>query len=188
VEGLARRLGGILTSYTRIAWGGLFAPRLGARRPLWVHQGVVLGERGILLGVRFDLRGWELPGGAALDGESGEDAVRREILEETGLRVAVERRVGDYVRSGFRPHTARVYACRPVSGDPRCSSETLAVGWFDSDRLPDTLFPWYRAPIADALAGHTEPVVRHEYQGAAAVLSGMRIDLRMRFTRDPVGR
>jgi len=188
VEGLARRLGGILTSYTRIAWWGLFAPRLGARQPLWVHQGVVLGERGVLLGVRCDLRGWELPGGAALDGESGEDAVRREILEETGLRVSVERRVGDYVRTGFRPHTARVYACRRVSGEPRTSSETLAVGWFDPDRLPATLFPWYRVPIADALAMGAEPVVRHEHQGAAAVLAGMRIDLRMRFAREPNGR
>jgi 8-oxo-dGTP pyrophosphatase MutT (NUDIX family) len=188
VEGLARRLGGILTSYARIAWWGLFAPRLGARRPLWVHQGVVLGERGVLLGVRRDLRGWELPGGAALAGESGEDAVRREIVEETGLRVAVERRVGDYVRTGFRPHTARVYACRYVSGEPRASSETLTVGWFDPHRLPDTLFPWYRGPIADALAAGGEPVVRHEHQGAAAVLAGMAIDLRMRFGRGSDGR
>ncbi len=185
MESLARRLGGILTSYARIAWWGLFAPRLGARRSLRVYQGVVLGERGVLLGVRRELRGWELPGGAALTGESGEDAVRREVLEETGVRVAVERLVGDYVRTGFRPHVARVYACRRLSGEPRTSRETLAVDWFDPDRLPDTLFPWYRAPIADALAMGGEPVVRRERQGAAAVLAGMRIDLRMRFARHP---
>lgn len=178
----------MLTSYTRIAWWGLFAPRLGAGRPLPVYQGVVIGERGVLLGVRRDLRGWELPGGAALAGESGEDAVRREIFEETGVRVAVERCVGDYVRTGFRPHVAHVYACRRVSGEPRTSSETLAVGWFDPDRLPDTLFPWYRAPIADALATGAEPVARRERQGVAAVLAGMRIDLRMRFARGSGGR
>ena len=178
----------MLTSYTRIAWWGLFAPRLGAGRPLPVYQGVVIGERGVLLGVRRDLRGWELPGGAALAGESGEDAVRREIFEETGVRVAVERRVGDYVRTGFRPHTARVYACRHLSGELRASCETMALGWFDPGRLPDTLFPWYRAPITDALAAAAEPVVRREHQGVAAVLAGMRIDLRMRFAPGPNGR
>jgi 8-oxo-dGTP pyrophosphatase MutT (NUDIX family) len=188
VRDLARRLRGVLTSYTRIAWWGLCSPHIGARRPLWVHQGVVLGERGVLLGVRRDLCGWELPGGAALAGESGEDAVRREILEETGLRVAVERRVGDYVRTGFGPYTARVYACRCVGGELRTSEETLALDWFDPHRLPDTLFPWYRAPIADALAAGAEPVVRREHQGVAAVFAGMRIDLRMRFARDPSAR
>lgn len=187
MEGLARRLVGILTSYARIAWWGLFAPRIGARRPLWVHQGVVLGERGVLLGVRCDLRGWELPGGAARDGESGEEAVRREIFEETGLRVAVDRRVGDYVRTGFRPHTARVYACRPLAGELRASDETLAVRWFDPERLPDTLFPWYRGPIADALRSDGAPVLRREHQGLAAVLRGMAIDLRMRFGRGAPG-
>jgi 8-oxo-dGTP pyrophosphatase MutT (NUDIX family) len=188
VEGLARRLGGLLTSYTRIAWWGLFSRHRVAHGPLWVHQGVVLGERGILLGVRRDLRGWELPGGAALAGESGEDAVQREILEETGLRVAVERRVGDYVRTGFGPYTARVYACRCVGGALRTSGETLALDWFDPHRLPDTLFPWYRAPIADALAAGAEPVSRREHQGVAAVLAGLRIDLRMRFARDSSAR
>jgi 8-oxo-dGTP diphosphatase len=175
-----RRLGGILPSYLRIAWWGLVGPRLSEREPLQVYQGVVFGSRGILLGVRRDLRGWELPGGSALPGESGPGAVRREIFEETGVCVEVERRVGDYVRSGFRPHTAHIYACRHLSGEPRPSSETLDVGWFDPRALPATLFPWYRAPIADALASPGEPVLRHERQGIGAILAGMRIDLRMR--------
>ena len=175
-----RRLGGLLSSYARIAWWGLASPRLSESGPLNVYQGVVFGASGILLGVRRDLRGWELPGGSALPGESGPDAVRREILEETGVDVDVERRVGDYVRSGFRPHTAHVYACRYLSGEPRSSRETLDAGWFDPRKLPKTLFPWYRAPIADALRPPGEPVIRHEHQGVGAILSGMRIDLRMR--------
>ena len=58
------------------------------------------------------------------------------------------------------------------------------MGWFDPAALPDTLFPWYRAPIADALAAAAEPAVRHEHQGLPAVLRGMRIDLRMRVSGD----
>ena len=140
----------------------------------------MLGERGILLSVRRDLRGWELPGGSALSGEAGIDAVAREVLEETGVAVEVERHVANYVRTGFRPHTACIYACRYVSGEPRPSEETPMVRWFDLTALPSTLFPWYRGPIADTLAQNEDLVVRHEYQGVRAVMAGMAIDLRMR--------
>ncbi|MBW1683445.1 MAG: NUDIX domain-containing protein [Deltaproteobacteria bacterium] len=184
---MSGRLAGILPVYARLAWWGLVSPRRRARAPLVVVHGVILSERGVLLSVRSDLRGWELPGGNAEPGEPGEAALRREILEETGLEVAVERRVGDYVRTGFAPHTARAYRCRPVGGELRPSSETPLVRWFPSDAVPDTLFPWYRAPLADALAELPEPVTRHEHWGAAAIWAGMRIDLRMRLSKHRAG-
>ena len=61
------------------------------------------------------------------------------------------------------------------------------VRWFDPRALPSTLFAWYRAPLADALSGLPEPVVRHEYQGVRAVLAAMGIDLRMRLSGDRAG-
>ena len=174
-------------AWARVAAFGLLAP-LGERRPLVVQQAVVLAEPGVLLAVRGDVRGWELPGGNAHPGESDEDALRREVREETGLEVAVEARVGDYVRSGFRPHVARVWRCRPLGGSLRPSAETPRVEWFDPAALPDTLFPWYREPLADALAWRAEPVLRRERLGLAAVWAGMRIDLRMRLSGDRAGR
>ena len=177
--GRLRALLAILPNYAAIAFSGLVAPRV--RRGVDViQQAVVLGERGVLLAVRGDLRGFELPGGSALAGESDEAAVRREVREETGIEVEVEGRVGDYLRSGFRPHVARVWRCRALGGEPRPSDETLRVGWFDPAAPPEALFPWYRAPLADALARLPAPVERHERLGAAAVLAGLRIDLRMR--------
>lgn len=178
--GLAARLGDLFPTYAKIAWWGLVAPRVFEGKALVVHQAAVLSERGVLLAVRSDLRGWELPGGNALPGESGEEAVRREVCEETGVLVAVERRVGDYVRTGFRPHTARVWRCRAIGGAPRPSDETPVVRWFAPEDVPDTLFPWYRAPLEDALADRDEPALRREHQGVRSVLAGMRIDLRMR--------
>ena len=184
---MSGRLAGILPIYARLAWWGLVSPRRRARTPLVVYQGVILSERGVLLSVRSDLRGWELPGGNAEPGEPGEAALRREILEETGLEVAVERRVGDYVRTGFAPHTARAYRCRPLRGELRSSSETPLVRWFPPHAVPDTLFPWYRAPLADALAELPEPVTRHERWGVAAIAAGIRIDLRMRLSNHRAG-
>ena len=188
MAGLASRLAGVLPSYAKIAWWGWVRPRLHPRDPvLVVYQAVILSERGVLLTVRSDLRGWELPGGHAGPAETGGEALRREVLEETGVAVVVERLVGDYERTGFLPHTARVYRCRPVSGAPQPSLETPVVRWFPPEAPPDTLFPWYRGPLADALADLPEPVTRRERQGIGAVLAGALIDLRMRLSSDRAG-
>lgn len=178
--GRIRRLLGALPSYAQTAWWGIVGPRL-EREPLQVMQAVVIGDEGLLLTVRSDLRGWELPGGNAHAGETPEQALRREVLEETGITVETVRYVGDYVRTGFRPHRAHVWLCRPLAGMPTPSPETLRVAWHAGDALPKTLFPWYLEPIADALAKHADPVERHDHQGLRAILAGMRIDLRMRW-------
>jgi len=180
--GLAGRLGRVLPVYAKTAWWGLVQPRTSERAPLVVHQAVVLSERGVLLSVRSDLRGWELPGGNAEPGESGEEALRREVREETGVEVEVERLSGVYRRSGFRPHTARVYRCRPLGGEPRPSSETPLVQWFAPEDVPGTLFPWYRGPLEDALADRSDVVERDERWGIGAISAGIWIDLRMRLS------
>ena len=182
-----RELIDAVVTYARLGWWGLVEPRWLDARPLVVLQGVVKGEGGILLAVRSDLRGWELPGGTPEAGEAAEVALIREIAEETGLDVEIDRHVGDYQRGGFRPHTAKVYLCHPLGGRLRTSAETRCVRWFDPGRLPDTLFPWYRQPIADALQHGLEVVLRRERHGLASILAGMSIDLRMRGSGDRAG-
>jgi 8-oxo-dGTP pyrophosphatase MutT (NUDIX family) len=174
-------------NYVKIAWRGLVSSRVGKREPVAVSQAVILSEHRVLLAVRRDLRGWELPGGHLMTGESPEDGLIREVREETGHDIAIERHVGDYVRTGFRPYTASVFRCRVVGGALRPSVETPVVRWFDIAELPDTLFPWFREPLADAFAERLEPVARCNYQGAAAVWAGFKIDLRMRLSDDCAG-
>ena len=169
-----------LPRWLRLAWWGLVEPHLPGHPPLVVHQAVVIGPEGVLLAQRAELRGWELPGGRALPGESGERAVRREILEETGVEVEAVRLVAEYTRSGFRPHVARVYRCAYAAGFPSGSEETPAVRWFSPAALPENLFPWFRGPLADALMAPSEPLRRRERQGLRAVAAGMRIDLATR--------
>jgi 8-oxo-dGTP diphosphatase len=185
---IVRALVRAFVAYVRIAWWGLVSPRVSEDRPLVVLQAVIAEQGKILLAVRGDLRGWELPGGAHESDETFEEGVCREVREETGLEIAVERHVGDYVRTGFRPHTAKVYACRVVSGELRVNWENLELRYFDIGELPETLFPWYRGPIADALAEAGRPVERSEHQGVSAILEGMAIDLRMRLSRNRAGR
>ncbi len=187
MAGLVGRLAGAIPSYLEIAWWGLVSPRWREREPLVVCQAEVVSERGVLLVVRHSLRGWELPGGNGFPGESPEATVIREVREETGLDTAVERQVGDYVRTGFRPHTASVFGCRVIGGELRPSAETPRACWFDPAQLPDTLFPWFRVPLADGLSARKETVERHDHQGLGAIWAGLKIDLRMRWSDDRAG-
>ena len=187
MPGLVGRLVAAAPNYMKIAWHGLVSPRMGKREPIAVSQAVILSEQRVLLAVRRDLRGWELPGGHLQPGESSEEGLIREVHEETGFDVAIDRHVGTYVRTGFRRYTASVFTCRVTGGELRPSIETPVVRWFDLDALPETLFPWFREHLADALASRTEPVARCNYQGAAAVWAGFKIELRMRLSDDQAG-
>ena len=183
-RGRAGRLWGGLQVYARIAWWGLISPRVSESRPLVIAQAVILRDgppRQLLLSIRSDLFGWELPGGTLEVGEMSVEAVVREVAEETGLDVEPVAHVGDWVRSGFRPHTARVYLCRVVGGFEAPSHETPRLSWFDVDVPPDELFPWYHEPIREALAPREGPFEGEDMHGIATIWRAMKIDLAMRW-------
>jgi ADP-ribose pyrophosphatase YjhB (NUDIX family) len=145
---------------------------------------VILREgppRQVLLSIRSDLFGWELPGGTLEADESASEAVVREVREETGLEIEPITHVGDWVRKGFRPHTARVYLCRVVGGSESPSHETPRLAWFDVDDHPEGLFPWYDEPLRVGLAPGDTPFEGEDWQGAATIWHAMKIDVLMRW-------
>jgi 8-oxo-dGTP pyrophosphatase MutT (NUDIX family) len=181
-RGFLRSLGLLLRTapdWFLTAFWGLVGSRIGP--PVEIVQAVIVRDGAVLLGRRRDLRGWELPGGNVMPGEDPEDALRREVLEETGIEVRIEALAGVYLRSGFLPHRACVYRCEPLGGELRPSEETPQVAWWPVASLPPGLLPWCRAPLADALAAPAgPPLERSEQLGIAAILESARIDLRAR--------
>ena len=181
------RFWGGLADYLRTAWWGLFAPRMSERETLEIVQAIILrgdAERDradVLLSIRSDLFGWELPGGTPESGETHEESLRREVHEETGLEIEIEAHVGDWVRRGFRPHRARIYRCRVVGGIESPSHETPRLGWFPIANPPEALFPWYREPLRCAREDREGPVARDEWQGLGSIWKAMKIDLAMRW-------
>jgi 8-oxo-dGTP pyrophosphatase MutT (NUDIX family) len=182
--GLARRLARALPDYLRTGAWAISRRFASSGAHLVIVQGVILSDAGVLLAVRVEPRGWELPGGNLEAGEDEESALLREVKEETGIEVSVGPLIGEYRRTGFLPHTARVYRCRPVGGALATSHETPAVRWWDPQAVPDTLFPWCRQPLRDALEHHPAPVLRDHRQGISEVIASVRIDLRMRLSDD----
>jgi len=130
---------------------------------------VVNDEGQILLQRRSDSGNWALPGGAMDIGETFAQSVVREVKEETGFDVRIERIVGIYSDPGHvfayddgevRQEFNICLACMIVGGDLSVSSESTDVRFFTIDEVHDlTMHESIMKRIEDYLAGG-EPMMR----------------------------
>jgi ADP-ribose pyrophosphatase YjhB (NUDIX family) len=112
-------------------------------RPLLGVGAVVFNDGRILLIERGKepLKGWwTVPGGLVEAGERLEAAVRRETLEETGLRVkpvavaALFQRIMPDLDGRTEFHYVIVdYLCELESGTVRAASDVAKAGWFTAE-------------------------------------------------------
>ncbi|GLX18503.1 NUDIX hydrolase [Streptomyces lavendulae subsp. lavendulae] len=121
--------------------------------------GVVVRDDGRLLAIRRADNGtWEPPGGVLELAETPEDGLQREVLEETGIHVEVDRLTGVYknVTAGV---VALVFRCKPSGGTERLSGETTAVQWLTPHEVAERMSEVYAIRLLDAL-DDTGPHVR----------------------------
>ncbi len=136
-------------------------------RPIAAVGAVVLDGDQVLLVRRGHepLKGaWSLPGGGVELGETLEEAVCREVREETGLVVAPVRRVAVLDRID-RDAAGRVlyhyvlidYLCRVLGGSLRLASDASAVRWIALERLEEAALPQTTVGvIRDAVLGRSQ--------------------------------
>lgn len=122
-------------------------------RPIVGVGGVIIQDSRTLLIRRGSepLRGhWSIPGGTLELGETLEQGVARELLEETGLRVRIIELIEVFDRifdANGAPTTKNEpkpkyhyvivdYLCERIGGEPRASSDATEVVYAREDELP----------------------------------------------------
>ncbi|MEE6286152.1 NUDIX domain-containing protein [Georgenia sp. MJ173] len=136
--------------------------------PLWLSgvSAVVLDPSDrVLLGRRSDNGLWSVISGILDPGEQPAPAAVREVLEETGVvaRVVALASVFSggpvaYPNGDQAQYLSLTFLCEYVSGTARVADdESLDVGWFATDALPQPHSPSSADRIADALAARADP-------------------------------
>jgi 8-oxo-dGTP diphosphatase len=97
---------------------------------------------------------WGLPGGGLEYGEHPEEAVIREVWEETGLRVCVEKLL---LINTLRPdRVGMYYLCRVTGGTFYPSDEVSEFAYFSLEDLPDV------RPLDQDMIKRLHGLVHHE--------------------------
>lgn len=119
---------------------------------------VVVDEQGRVLLLKHVFRvgsGWGIPGGFIEKGEQPEDAVRRELEEEIGLKLAQVELA--FVRTLKRPAQVEViFRCRPQGEFAPRSVEIKSAEWFALEALPPEINRDQRQLIERALENKDE--------------------------------
>jgi 8-oxo-dGTP diphosphatase len=121
-------------------------------RPVVGIGGVIIDQGRALLirrGSEPLLGEWSIPGGTLELGESLQEGVARELLEETGVKVRVLDLIEVFDRIYLGDGSSRVevegkprfhfvivdYLCEPLSGEPRAGSDVTDVAFAREDEL-----------------------------------------------------
>ena len=125
---LVGRLARVLPDYARTGAWAISRRFSSSRAPVLIVQGVVLSEAGVLLAVRVEPRGWELPGG---NPEPGEDTLP--VMGFTAMRL------GDGM-SYAPPRRSASAAFHVVAGQGRTTVNGETIEWGPKDTFTAPVF------------------------------------------------
>ena len=114
-------------------------------------RGLLFIDDKIVLIKRRDIPIWEIPGGAIDPEETPEEAIVREIKEETGINAKVEKKVALYSSDSKFLTPVFLFKLSPISCEElkSCKNEVKEINSFKIEALPSPLAPFYKSWIED---------------------------------------
>jgi 8-oxo-dGTP pyrophosphatase MutT (NUDIX family) len=123
--------------------------------------GVIVDDAGrALLIQRRDNGHWEPPGGVLEPGETIPEALQREVLEETGVKVALPATLTGVYKNMTGLIVSLVFRCEAYDGQPATGSETSALRWATRHEVTELADEAYAIRVLDALDSTSPPAVR----------------------------
>lgn len=125
------------------------------------------GER-VLLAHRSDIDWWSLPGGAVDPGETVDEALRREVREETGLEIEVGQLIGVYSKP-LKQEIVLSFRCTVTGGTLNASAddEIDENRYFPVSSLPSNTLPKHHQRVMDALLKQERALLRDQRSSTA---------------------
>lgn len=120
---------------------------------------LVTNDRGEILLVNSPWRGWEYPGGLIEPGETFQEALHREVREESGVEIEITGFVG--ICKNIERNIVNIdFTARYLSGELKTSEESTEVAWVTPEKAFDMItFPLTRKRLQNMLAGREEAVL-----------------------------
>ncbi|MCH9811585.1 NUDIX domain-containing protein [bacterium] len=113
--------------------------------------GVLFDGEKVVLTKRRDIPVWVLPGGAIDSGETAEEAILREIKEETGYEAKIEKKVALYTSNTRFIQPVYLFKLTAISKKESFDrAEVKDMKAFALDALPRETVPFYKDWIKDA--------------------------------------
>lgn len=115
----------------------------------------------ILLCHRTDYDLWNLPGGTLEHGEAPWEGVVREVKEETGLDVIVER-IASIANKIEKHEIVFTFVCSITGGNLTLNTEADQITYFAVDKIPHNTSPRQVTRIKEFLENQEELVLKNE--------------------------
>lgn len=117
---------------------------------------LVTNDTGEILLVNSPWRGWEYPGGLIEPGETFQEALHREIWEESGVEVEITGFVG--ICKNLERNIVNIdFTARYIRGNLTTSEESTEVIWATPERAMELItFPLTRKRLQNMLSGRGE--------------------------------